>query len=349
MPDENQRTMRIFIIGPMPAKGKSSQNILDIKKAIDKILAELKVRDCEVTIPQEQYGDDIPSDVFHAIDVSDLVIADISTRSPSVMYELAFAHALGIPTVLIDDRENHDGRAVPAKPSTFYLKHARLLLLDSRSEDVLEECLRRVIENARKGASVHYAQNPLTIFYDVPLADVSAVAGIAAGYVENFLVPVMRAIKHGYEQPDGLRPPVAIVVVVPDKLDDLQAFQDKVRKQLEKAFPGEVKDPKLVVLEIKKPGQETRKDARTVIYVRGVVVDVARTVFPLRRSKRVARLRDEHSPHLADNMEKKLLARFESTLERMSQGDRDIKSDALHVVGFDGLIDKVKAASQHKD
>jgi len=48
-------------------------------------------------------------------------------------------------------------------------------------------------------------------------------------------------------------------------------------------------------------------------------------------------------------MEKKLLARFESTLERMSQGDRDIKSDALHVVGFDGLIDKVKAASQHKD
>jgi hypothetical protein len=347
MPDENQqRSMRIFIIGPMPAGGKECQNVPDIKKAIEKILAKLQAKHCDVSIPHEKYDDDIPTRVFHAIDVSDLVVADISTRSPSVMYELAFAHALGIPTVLIDDRENHDHRADPEKPSIFYLKQAALLLLDSRSEDKLEECLRPIIENAIKAANVHFAHNPLTKFYQVSLADVSAVAGIAAGYVENFLIPVMRAIQNGYEQPDGLHPPVAIVVVVPDKLDNLQGFQNRVRKKLEETFPGEVKDPKLVVLEIRKPGEETRKDARTVTYVRGVIVDVARTVFPLRRSKRVARLHEQHGPQLAEHMEQKLLDRFKSTLGRMAQGDKDIDSEKLHVVGFDDLIEKVKAVSR---
>src|SRR5262245_36242345 len=130
MPDENQqRTMRIFIIGPMPAAGKACQNVPDIKQAIEKILAALQAKHCEVSIPHEQYDDDIPTRVFHLIDVSDLIVADISTRSPSVMYELAFAHALGIPTVLIDYRENHDQRADPAKPSIFYLKQASVLLL----------------------------------------------------------------------------------------------------------------------------------------------------------------------------------------------------------------------------
>ena len=98
---------RIFIIGPMSdATGKPLENTYNIKAALEGIFRDhggpIEIK---LDIPEELYGSDIPRDVFTAIDLSDLVIADISHRSPSVMYELAFAHALGIPTMLIDKRD----------------------------------------------------------------------------------------------------------------------------------------------------------------------------------------------------------------------------------------------------
>jgi hypothetical protein len=149
----------------------------------------------------------------------------------------------------------------------------------------------------------------------------------------------MRAIQMRFEQPEGIDPPTAIVVVVPESLDNLLEFQSEVREQLEKGFPRKVVESKLVVSE--------QGEARTVTYVERVVVDVPRTVFPLRRSKRVVRLREQlNDPELAEEMEQKLLARFMSTLKNMADNSKDIASNRLHVVRLGQLIDRVKAVAR---
>jgi hypothetical protein len=338
---EPKKTRRIFVIGPMTVSGNISSNIIDIKAALDTILLSLSDGYCTVTIPQEQYGNDIPTDVFNAIDLSDLVVADISARSPSVIYELAFAHALGIPTLLIDDEANYrDGRDITAKP-VFYLRGARTLRIDSRSRAALHNVLRPFIASWMEKANTQY-NDPLTKFYEgISLVDVSAVAGIAAGYAENFVVPVMNAIKdRGNTFLQSEAPPVAIVVVVPESIDQVDRFQYVVMEKLEKDFPGKVIFPlKLIV-------SQDRKEARTVIYVQRIVIDVPRTVFPLRRSKRVDRLRQSGREHEAEEMEQKLLARFMSTLEKMAKRHDQIVSEQLLVKRLDELTDTLNAISK---
>jgi nucleoside 2-deoxyribosyltransferase len=94
----------------------------------------------------EAYGNHIPEDVFSAIDLSDLVVADISHRSPNVMYELAFAHALGIPTIssICPTRSHRPSRrktnhplAPPAKRKIFYLSQERTLLPTKPSKQAI--------------------------------------------------------------------------------------------------------------------------------------------------------------------------------------------------------------------
>ena len=320
MSDEKLKAIRhIFIIGPMAAKGTALPNIFNIKSAVEAVLASLSIENIKVDIPQQQYGSSIPTDVFSAIDISDLVIADVSTRSPSVIYELAFAHALGTPTIVIGD--------IRKKP-VFYLSQTRTLL-DMRSADTLQAGLQPRIKQWMEDEAP-LSDNPLTSFYDrLPLVDVSAVAGIAAGYVENFLTPVMKA--KDIEQPGGSASPIAIVVVVPESLDHLDAFQAEVRAQLTEDFPGSVIAPRLAV-------SADQREARTVTYVRRVVVDVPRTVFPLRRSKRVERLHGQ----AAKDMERKLLTRFRSTLEKMAEKDREIDSSRLHVVTLAQLTNTMR-------
>jgi hypothetical protein len=318
MSDRSSRARRIFVIGPMAANGKVLSNTRDIQAALIKILERHSVNKYIVNIPETQYGNDIPNDVFGEIDLSDLIIADISARSPSVMYELAFAHALNIPTILIDDAENYNQDVGTKKKPIFYLNRARTVRLSSRSADDLQNGLESIIASWVAGNSKY--TNPLTDFYHAPLVDASGVAGIAAGYTENFLVPVMRAIQdkdNHFGQPEGVVPPIAIIVVVPESIVNLRGFEETVRKRLDRDFPGSVVFPtKLVV-------SSDKKEARTVIYVQRVIVDVARTVFPLGRSKRVARL-ESKGDVVKKDMERKLLAMFKKSLEGMIEDDDSI-------------------------
>jgi hypothetical protein len=115
---------RIFIIGPMSDGGRPIENTHNIKTALEGIVRDHDIRDIQLDIPQELYGPNIPRAVFSAIDLSDLVIADISSRSPNVLYELAFAHALGINTMLIDiDDVSSPALLHATKKKIFYLHH----------------------------------------------------------------------------------------------------------------------------------------------------------------------------------------------------------------------------------
>jgi hypothetical protein len=153
---------RIFIIGPMSDdSGLPLDNIRHIKAALETIFQGRG--DIQIDIPQEQYTPNIPMTVFSAIDFSDLVIADISHRSPNVMYELAFADALGIPTMLI---EMPDAPADPRLPrkSIFYLAQNRTHQPASIAQQELVAQLRPLMDDWLAKPSAIPAEAPSASF-----------------------------------------------------------------------------------------------------------------------------------------------------------------------------------------
>src|SRR5258706_14794038 len=155
--------MRIFIIGPMSDGGRPLENTHNIKTALEAIFRNHgEILDIQLDIPQELYGTNIPRDVFSAIDLSDLVIADISHRSPNVMYELAFAHALGINTMLVDiDDVSSSDLPRASKRSIFYLRHDRTIRPSSGSQEDIRAGLEPLIRNWLTGER-ELPTNPLT-------------------------------------------------------------------------------------------------------------------------------------------------------------------------------------------
>lgn len=326
---------RVFIIGPMSDGGRPIENTHNIKEALEGIFRDRgDIIDVQLDIPQELYGSNIPRDVFSAIDLSDLVVADISHRSPNVMYELAFAHALGISTMLIDIEDVlSPGLPLASKKSIFYLRHDRIIQPSSGSREDIRVALEPLIHSWLNGEH-ELPTNPLTEFYDVPIVDISAVAGIVLGYAENFVSPLMTAIHREIVQThDGksVGIPTAIVIVVPESLEHLNETEGAVRRELEASFgdAGSVCQ-KLIA--------STSMGPRTVpFYVAGAFVDVPRTLISLRRSRRVQRL------HRLNNaawrtMERKLIDAFRINLKKVAEGSDDISERRLHIVELPELV-----------
>jgi hypothetical protein len=324
---------RIFIIGPMSDGGRPIENTRNIKTALEGIVRDHDIRDIQFDIPQELYGQNIPRAVFSAIDLSDLVIADISSRSPNVMYELAFAHALGINTMLIDiDDISSPDLPHTTKKKIFYLHHDRTIRPSSVSQEDIRSALEPLIRNWLSGEG-ELPTNPLTEFYDVPLVDISAVAGIVLGYAENFIAPLMTAVHEKIAQTHGDKSdiPSAVVVVVPESLTNLNDTEEAVRKALEASFGGTGSPYQRFIA-------STSMGPRTVpFYVAGAFVDVPRTLLPLRRSPRVRRL------HKVDNaawetMERKLIDAFRRNLRKVAVESDRISETRLHIVGVQELV-----------
>jgi hypothetical protein len=87
----------------------------------------------------------------------------------------------------------------PKKREVFYLRQDRTLRPSSGSPDDIRAELEPFIQNWLPGGS-ELTSNPLIRFYGIPIVDVSAVAGIALGYAENFVAPLMTAIDGRIEQ-----------------------------------------------------------------------------------------------------------------------------------------------------
>src|SRR5438552_4071941 len=114
---------RVFIIGGMRKKtGVPTSNTEHVKAAVNAVKKRHHLSGWTIEAPDDLRGSQIPSDVFSRIDSADLVIADVSKRSPNVYYELAHAHALGLPTILV-------ARKATALP--FYFTQTRLHVISN--------------------------------------------------------------------------------------------------------------------------------------------------------------------------------------------------------------------------
>lgn len=190
---DGNTTISIFIIGPMGSSQSEDDSvprhpqIVRIRNAIRLIIEEF--RDApetdtsglfvDIQDPERRMGGDVTDNVFSQIDTADLGIADISDRSPSVIYEYGLMHALGIPVIVLDK----EGQTPP-----FYWRNQQLVRVPTFDVDVLIDNLREPLRNFifRRGDADH-EQNPITRFYGTALVDMAASTGLATGQFYNFI------------------------------------------------------------------------------------------------------------------------------------------------------------------
>lgn len=239
----------------------------------------------EVITPfQQRSPDPIPHKVFDAIDDCDLVIADLTGSRPAVVYELALAHALGIPTYLVSASEDE----------MFYLGEIEHLKVDFASppavDQVLAPCVDWWLSNRN---TLEPGTNPYTTFYKgFPLTDISAAVALAFGYCGNFVIPALNedarihVVGETESQVFEIR---GVIVIDPEDLTNTwRSVSQQVESQLlqanfDKLLRG---DQEAVYL-------TTMSGKRTPFYiVSGWVIDIPRTIFTLMESPRINRLED---------------------------------------------------------
>ena len=162
---------------------EQTSNIPIIIKALNHVFNDLDI-ECEIHDPHDLIGRNIVERVFAKIDDADLAVADISHRSPNVFYEIAFLDALGTPVIMLDK----SGNTPP-----FYFTHDSITLLQEYSEqEIITKTKEQISQHMDPSRDVNLADNIMTNYYEgSSLIDISASAGIAVGFFQNFLKPCL--------------------------------------------------------------------------------------------------------------------------------------------------------------
>jgi hypothetical protein len=356
----------IFVIGPMDDKEQpqgSRDHTVVIREGINAALRELLGTEelpIDVRAPIEDRGADIPTDVFNNIDVADLLIADISLPNPVVFYELAFAHSLGVPTILVQD--------VNKGQDAFYLKVSRHVGLLGVTKEAVKKALQDTLAGWLKSRGFilkndlgiqplsenKLVVNPVTKFYlNVPLLDISGAAGIALGYLENFIKPVMSIAEKPPAFSDALAeaqkakgPPVVkaitgLVIVKPATLESIKAHIDEALPKVQAISAQIYGDAEgtpggKMFLDCGQAGRRT-----THIVVEGVAIDIPRTLYPLRKSKRLERLLEDRDSSV--KIETILIKRFADRIVDQAHLESNvIKRERLCIAPADCLVEAVQ-------
>lgn len=236
---ENREEFSIFAIGPMgrdkdfAGRVSFDDHLNNIKRAVLKICQEIEATDLSrrfrvETAYDNDLGNDIIRFVLPRIDGADLGIADISGRSPSVMYELSLMHCLGIPVLILDYDPYPQRYETP-----IYLRNALAVLVDDFAQDELEKKLRpRIIATLNPSpVDLQATTNEITKFYnDVALVDVAASAGLATGQFYNFLQYVLEVggvLSQSYDP--ELR---ELVIIRPNSIRDARGTNTRISRAL---------------------------------------------------------------------------------------------------------------------
>ena len=191
----------ILILGPMQPKEDAQGRLMAegrtvmLKKLVDEIVAEIRRTDpaidpVSVDWPDNYVSAAIIPGVLDKIEAADLVICDLTGGSANVMYEVGLVHALGLPYVLVSG---------DAEPPFYFKAYQSILGLDPASRfDQAKEPHRRLLERVRDflkavrdasdgaGHPESFARNPVSEYFNgLPIVDISAPVGLAAGYWVN--------------------------------------------------------------------------------------------------------------------------------------------------------------------
>ncbi|MDO6436194.1 hypothetical protein Q4534_02190 [Cyclobacterium sp. 1_MG-2023] len=345
--------LEIVILGPM--RGEENDSSIQIRNALKEILQDKNCRgyldkygvpedNVSITFPEEWRGASIERDVFSKLDTADLVVFNITPRegetnpSPNVFYELGLVHSLGLPYLILVQDEIE----IP-----FYLKGIRCYVVKAFEKEELIKSLHQPLENFLSDNSPYsFTENIISRFYEgLPVVDISAAVGLATGYYMNF---VRRILKDGgfiSHYPDKIK---RLIVVRPISVFNTYEEDVSTMKEKLKAAGFELEFEKLAPILSDKDG------GIWFDHINGTVIDIPRTIYPLKRSPRLLSLRKRihQDPNQQDGQlrisllneaAEKLLGKIESIIKYHIRNDSErVKEGLLEFVSVEGLVDRLK-------
>lgn len=183
------RTLKLFVVGP-----HNIDRYKLIRDYIERVATESYAEDqldVSVVTPEQNPRTDRFNDwIFGQIDTCDLLVADLSEFNPNVVYEVAFAHSLGIPCAYLrfdaeDQASDNDIR-----------HYFKFTLIPTVSEEQLATGRNADLDRQLDGLFSGRPESGETILSDyytgVAPVDAEFVRGLAEGYWRNFLKNVLR-------------------------------------------------------------------------------------------------------------------------------------------------------------
>ncbi len=282
----------------MGTDSKTTASTAPIKQAVEALLAEPEFdrvlfaagvtrQDRSVHIPDGFNEAEIVDGVLSHLDVADLVIFNLTPKpvecchegkpqhSANVYYELGLVHSLGIPAIALKSGADD----VP-----FYARGMRQHRVPNFEVHTLMDALRQPLFEFldRSNRSTDFVNDRVTKFYGLPIVDISAAVGLATGYYHNFISRLISESGFLSNYSDLIK---AVVVVRPSEIESTyQADHDLLKEWLAKA--GHF----LCMGEQLRPSSSDKLGPIWFDHVKGVILDIPRTIYPLRFSPRLLSL-----------------------------------------------------------
>jgi len=344
------RRLDILVLGPMGEAGLDPSTVrirdaviaLLAEPPLAALLAQHRVLSTAVHVPQGQNQAEIVQNILGLLDTADLCLFDLTPKATNpdranVFYELALVHALGIPShVLIQE-----GYRAP-----FYANTTVQNRVQDFEPATLVEALRAPLlefldlENRR----YDFTNDRVTQFYGLPIVDISAAVGLAIGYYYNFLSRLITEGGFIAHRPDLIR---QVVYVRPSSVDSTYEADMAVLKARIAAAGLAPATEKLPAI----PADD--KGPLWFDHVDGIVVDIPRTVYPLRRSPRLLSLQGRNqrfaSPAAERSFEQRygllqanLLDRVEEAIRYQMRHDGPrVRQRMVHFTDLDNAAEQV--------
>ncbi len=371
------QNLRVFTLGNMKPEGDADRDdtrfvrqthttqLANIIKGATEDLARMREIESpdaiEVTAPEDSNRSDIVGAVLSAVENSDLLIVDVSTESPSVIYELGAVNALGLPYILVTSQES-----LP-----FYLTQTRGILNFAfanqydASEPSHRDLRNRLLRNYQSPDGTEATESRFSEYFGgLPIVNISGPVSIATGYQANFLNR-FGAQDHGLlsreivwakggraeeqiEEVAKVRPR-HLLVVIPDLYrnsdynDARYACEDAMRSA------GLVLESVSVLEE---PGRNQRLGMGVMIVKEHpeIVLDIPRTLFPLMKSPRILTAlkngKGFSDSEVRERTTRRLLRDFRAALEwnlGIARQGSDAPWRRVHIVNQKDLVEKVSA------
>lgn len=371
------QNLRVLTLGDMQPEGDPDEedtrfvhrtHTTQLVKIIDGASEDLTSRGdiaesslIEATAPEDSNKNGIVGAVLSEIENSDLMIIDVSTESPSVIYELGAVNALGLPYILVTS----------SSTLPFYLTQARSILnfVFADAFDPAEashlELRNRLLRNYQSLDGTEASESRFSEYFGgFPIVNISGPISAATGYQANFINRfaaqdhgiLSKRVTWGKSAPDGgsIIPvatvrPQHLVVILPDpsKYSDYSQARAAFEETMET-----VGLPLESVAVMEGEGDNLRL-GMGVLILRDhpeIVLDIPRTMYPLMKSPRIltalangGRFSDKQ---VRERTLRRLFKDFKTGLTwnlglAASQGS-DAPWSRVHVVSEDDMVQEIR-------
>ncbi|WP_337043886.1 STING domain-containing protein [Emticicia sp. 17c] len=192
---------RCFVIGPM----KDMKRLHTLANKIVKPI--LEPRGFKVITPEEGTIGTVMDQVLLNLEQADILVADITGNNPNVMYELGVYHSFGKPSIIVKEIKS----GVEAEQTPFDIAAYRFIEINLTKVKAAIDILRPRFEDILNNiGQVDWFHNPVTRFYNSPIAEIPTAIGLSKNYIKNFLQMMLPHLFRKQEFAEGFELTVAV-------------------------------------------------------------------------------------------------------------------------------------------